>query len=260
MYDEITKETMVRVHFGCNVEDIADTVILTPVWGLGSFINCADKVLTEFAGWYRGVTLLYKNERVTVISSGIGAPIAGDCALALGYTGCSRIIFSGSAGATNCCYDIGDIVIVGEAVIGEGFSRYHSGDIKRDIFGELVSGDKEVAGRIKKIVEGNIGGYGINCHEGRVFSIDSILGERKDTFDYMIEKGCDAVEMEVSAVFTACAGVGKKAAALLLISDLPLKYRNLFEGISDSDIKHYNEIKNDLPRILLKAASGLQPT
>jgi len=101
-------------------------------------------------------------------------------------------------------------------------------------------------------------GYGVNCREGRIFSIDSILGERKDTFDYIREKGCDAVEMEVSAVFTACRRGGKKAAALILISDQPLKYRNLFEGITEIDIKRYNEIKNDLPGILLEAAAGFQ--
>jgi purine-nucleoside phosphorylase len=98
--------------------------------------------------------------------------------------------------------------------------------------------------------------YKINCHEGRIFSIDSILGERKDTFDYMKEKGCDAVEMEVSAVFTACRQGGKKAAAMIIISDLPLKYMNLFEGLTEIDIKRYNAIKLDLPGILLEAAAG----
>jgi purine-nucleoside phosphorylase len=91
-----------------------------------------------------------------------------------------------------------------------------------------------------------------------VFSIDSILGERKDTFDYMQRKGCDAVEMEVSAVFTACTQTGLKAAALILISDLPLKYRNLFEGIRESDIMRYNAIKKDLPSMLLEAADSFR--
>lgn len=256
MYDKITKETMVKVYFGCSIEDIADTVVLTPVWSLESFINRADDVLTEFAGWYKGATLTFSNKIVTVISSGIGAPMTGDCALALSYTDCENVIFSGSAGAINQCYNIGDIVVAGEAVIGEGFSRYHGEDIKKDCFGELVSGDRKAAQGIMKTIKKSISKYGIKCYEGRIFSIDSILGERKDTFEYMLEKGCDAVEMEVSAVFTACMRAKKKAVALILISDLPLKYRNLFEGISDSDIIRYNKIKYDLPKILLEAAIG----
>lgn len=256
MYDKITKETMVRTHFGCGIEDIADTVILTPIWKLQGFTGKADKVLKEFEGWYKGVTLLNNNKRVTVISSGIGSPMSGDCALALGYTDCVNVIFSGSAGAISTNYNIGDILAVSEAVIGEGFSRYHRKDIKKDCFGELAEGDKGTAERLMDVVRQYESRYGSKAYRGRIFSIDSILGERKDTFDYMQEKGCDAVEMEVSAVFTACGCTGKKAAAMILISDLPLKYRNLFEGISEADIKRYNRIRSDLPEILLEAASG----
>ena len=256
MYDKITKETMVKTHFGCSIEDVGDTVILTPIWNLEGFKKRADAVLTEFIGWYKGVTLTFGGKRITVISSGIGSPMSGDCALALGYTDCENVIFSGSAGAINRHYNIGDIMAVSEAVIGEGFSRYHREDIKKDCFGELVSGDKPTAHRLLETIRKKESVYGNACYEGRIFSIDSILGERKDTFDYMQEKGCDAVEMEVSAVFSACRQGGKKAAALILISDLPLKYRNLFEGITETDIKRYNEIKLDLPGILLEAAAG----
>ncbi|HYE84334.1 MAG TPA: hypothetical protein VEG39_19485 [Clostridia bacterium] len=258
MYDKITKETMVKIHLGCRIEDIASTVILTPIWSLEGFRDKADAVVTEFAGWYEGATLAVNNKNITVISSGIGAPMSGDCALALSYTDCENVIFSGSAGAINLDYNIGDMLAVNEAVIGEGFSRYHRDDIRKDCFGELVSGDKKVAQMLMKTISGYGSKYGVNCHRGRIFSIDSILGERKDTFDYMREKGCDAVEMEVSAIFTACRRAGKKAAAVILISDLPLKYRNLFEGITETDVKRYNEIKNDLPGILLEAAASFQ--
>lgn len=258
MYDKVTKATMVKIHFGCRIEDIADTVILTPIWGLEGFKNMADDVSAEFEGWYKGVTLTVKNRRITVISSGIGAPLSGDCALALGYTDCIKVIFSGSAGAVNQSCNIGDMLAVSEAIIGEGFSRYHGADIRRDSFGELVRGDRETAQAILDTIRNKEGKYGIACSEGRIFSIDSILGERKETFDYIQEKNCDAVEMEVSAVFTACRATGKKAAALILISDLPLRNRNLFEGITDIDIKRYNEVKRDLPGILLEIAMNFQ--
>lgn len=258
MYDKVKRETMVNIHFGCKIEDIASIVILTPIWSLESFTNVAEEVLVKFAGWYKGVTLKFNGKKITVISSGIGAPMSGDCALALNYTDCDTIIFSGSAGAVNTKWCIGDMLVVSDAVIGEGFSRYHSEDIRKDRFGEPVQGDRGTAQKLLNTVNKYQSRYGIDCCEGRIFSIDSILGERKDTFDFIREKGCDGVEMEVSAVFTACSCGGKKAAALIIISDLPLKNRNLFEGITETDIKRYNEIKHDLPEILLETAAGFR--
>ncbi|HOS70747.1 MAG TPA: hypothetical protein PL076_11705, partial [Bacillota bacterium] len=101
MYDKVKRETMVKTYFGCNNEDIASIVILTPVWRLENFASRADEVSAEFAGWYKGVTLKFGGKSITVISSGIGAPRSGDCALALSYTDCDTVIFSGSAGAVS---------------------------------------------------------------------------------------------------------------------------------------------------------------
>lgn len=254
MYDRIAKEIMISTHLGCKAEDIARTVILTPIWNLERFKSAADETIKEFFGWYKGITVLYKGQKVTVISSGIGAPMSGDCALALGYTDCENVIFSGSAGAVNPDYSIGDLLAVKRAVIGEGFSRYHREDITRDCFGELVEGDDILHQKLLRIIEEYASKLGASYHDGKIFSIDSILGETKETFGYICQKGCDAVEMEVSAIFTACRKTGKNASALIIISDLPLKYMNLFEGINAADVEKYNLIKTKLPEIILEAA------
>jgi len=162
--------------------------------------------------------------------------------------------FSGSAGAIDEKLNIGDILICNEAVIGEGFSRYHSGNIYRDCFGNVVSGSEKLAqAMIQKAV---IAAHPleVSVHKGRVFSIDSILGENKRSFDFMISKDCDAVEMEVSAVFTASKSIGRNTAALLVISDLPLRERSLFEGIQEFDEIKYKTSSYKLAEILLDAA------
>jgi purine-nucleoside phosphorylase len=105
-----------------------------------------------------------------------------------------------------------------------------------------------------EVIKKYAGQLGGNAHKGRIFSIDSILGESKETFDFILDKGCDAVEMEVSAIFTACKKAEKNAAALIIISDLPLKYRSLFEGITETDVQRYNSIKSKLPEMILEAA------
>lgn len=254
MYENIKKEVMIEKHFGCSIGDISKSVIISPVWPLSGFTERAESIVREFKGWYKGVTMLYKGNPVTVISSGIGAPMTGDCVIALGYSECENIFFSGSAGAISKKLNFGDILVCSDAVIGEGFSRYHSNDIYTDCFGNIVSGSTDLANVIFQKAMITAHSLGVSVHRGRIFSIDSILGENKRSFDFMISKDCDAVEMEVSAVFTASKSIGRNTAALLVISDLPLRERSLFEGIQEFDEIKYKTSSYKLAEILLDAA------
>lgn len=246
---------MVDKYFGCSIDDIAESVIITPIWRINDFIHAADDVIIEFSGWYRGATLLYGGKRITTINSCVGAPLTGDCVLALGYTNCSHIIFSGSAGALASEYKIGDLVVADEAVIGEGFSRYHRGNLNEDCFGKLSIGYSRIFYDLLCIAKKSIANVGAELYHGKIFSIDSILGETEESFEMMKKANCTAVEMEVSAVFTAAKKIGIEAIPLLIISDLPLKYKSLYEGITDEDMALYNIIQKKLPEILLMAAA-----
>lgn len=254
MYEGVKKEVMIERLFGCEVSDITKNVVISPIWPLQGFIEKSETVKKNFKGWYKGVTVTYKGEDITIINSGIGAPLTGDCVIALSYSQCENILFSGSAGAINDKYNFGDILICSSAVVGEGFSRFHSGDIRKDCFGETVNGCDRLAQILldKSIKIAN--DLKVSVYQGRVFSTDSILGETKESFDFMIEKGCDAVEMEVSAVFTACKAIGRNSAALITISDLPLKYKSLFEGVAEEDTLFFKNSAKALPQALLDAA------
>ena len=255
MYESIEKEIMIEKHFGCFINDISKNVIISPVWPLSGFMERAESIIKEFKGWYKGVTLIYKEKPITVISSGIGAPMTGDCVIALGYSGCENIFFSGSAGAINNKLNFGDILICSNAVIGEGFSRYHMEDLQKDCFGQTALGCEELAKELFQQSVPIAHSLGVAVHRGKIFSTDSILGENKKSFNFMIEKGCDGVEMEVSAVFTAAEAIGRNAAALITISDLPLKHRSLFHGTEEMDEKCYENTAKMLPEILLEAAA-----
>ena len=93
----------------------------------------------------------------------------------------------------------------------------------------------------------------VSVHKGEFF-YRFYIGENKRSFDFMISKDCDAVEMEVSAVFTASKSIGRNTAALLVISDLPLRERSLFEGIQEFDEIKYKTSSYKLAEILLDAA------
>jgi len=253
MYENIDNKTMIKTLFGCEVEDIKKDIIISPIWSLSRFTEKAEKVIKHFKGWYRGVSLTYKDKDITVINSCIGAPLTGDCVIALGYTSCENILFSGSAGGINDLYNFGDIVVSDCAVIGEGFSRFHKKEFIKDCFGEEVYGSKELA----DVLFNKSKDYGedirVNVYKGKIFSTDSILGENKKSFGFMMEKGCDGVEMELSAVFTASKAIGRNAAGLITISDLPLKYKSLFKGVKEKDMKAYENSAKMLPKILMEA-------
>ncbi len=257
MYENVTKEVMVKTLFGCEVSDISKNVIISPVWPLNSFIEKADSVKKQFKGWYKGVTITYKGIDISVINSCIGAPLTGDCVIALGCTPCEDILFSGSAGGISIKCSFGDLLVSRKAVIGEGFSRYHRDGLTKDCFGEEVFGSDEVAEIIIKNSRVQAEKLGLNTYKGNIYSTDSILGENKESFDFMIKRGCDAVEMELSAVFTASKKIGRKAAGLITISDLPLKSKSLFDGVKEDDILKYNNSVKIIPRILLETAVEL---
>ena len=252
MYHKVKADIFLKEMFGMEYDLFAETVIVMPIWNLEDFRKEADKVLTEFKGWYKGMTLEFKGKPITVLNSGIGAPLTGDCVLAMAHSkNVKNVIFTGSAGAVNRKYKIGDFLFSSESVIGEGYSRYVRG-LEKDCFGELSYGDVEYTKELSEKAKDLIEELGTKLHFGRNFSTDSILGENTAFFNYLEKKGCDSVEMEASAVFTAAQEAKKRVCAILLISDLPMEYRNLFEGISPEEQLKFDLLRKKIARLLLE--------
>jgi len=252
MYERVQADVFLNQMFGMEFDLFAETVIATPIWTLDDFRNGAEKVLAEFRGWYRGITVEYNGKPISVVGTNIGAPLAGDCILAMGHSkNVKNILFSGSAGALNPEYRIGDFVISDESIIGEGFSRY-ARNIGIDYFGEISHGNGDYAAEIATSAAELVKAKGSHLYSGRLFSTDSILGETKELFDFLEKKGCDAIEMESSAVFTAAFKAKKRACALVLISDLPLRYRNLFEGITLEEKARFDSLRKQIPMMLME--------
>lgn len=252
MYEKVKADVFLKQMFGMEYDLFAETVIVTPIWNLDDFRNEADKIISVFKGWYKGITLEYHGKLITIVNSGIGAPLTGDCILAMSHSSnVKNIIFSGSAGAVNPDYKIGDFVFADQSVIGEGFSRYVRG-FEIDCFGETSHGDSEYVKKLASKASGMIKELGANLYLGKIFTTDSILGESREFIDYVEKKGCDAIEMEVSAVFTAAIKANKRSCAVLLISDLPLDYRNLFEGLTSEENKKFVTLRIKIAKLLLE--------
>ena len=245
-------DVFLKEMFGMEYDLFAETVIVMPIWNLNDFRNQADKIISEFKGWYKGITIEFHGKLITIVNSGIGAPLTGDCILAMSHSSnVKNIIFTGSAGAVNPNYKIGDFIFADQSVIGEGYSRYIRG-FEMDCFGEISHGDSVYVKKLASRASAMIKELGADLYFGKIFTTDSILGESREFIEYVEGKNCDAIEMEVSAVFTAAIKANKRACAILLISDLPLDSRNLFEGLTTEENKKFDALRVNIAKLLLE--------
>ena len=246
----ITPQDVVAGYLRCEPEAIHPNVIITPVWNTG-FIDQFPGVTTVSDG--RVYEVRHRDQAISVIRSGIGAPLTGDVVLALGCTPCRRLVFTGSVGGLDPAMKIGDLLVVDRSVCGEGFSRYLSDGVSAtDRFLEIAEPDagltKSVRRNAHTVSEKEI----IPLHEGTVFSSDTILAQFFRMQDMVSRLHCFGIEMETSATFNAARLVGIQTAALLQVSDMPLAGKSLFSGRTAEENERRRLIRRTaLPEILL---------
>ena len=67
--------------------------------------------------------------------------------------------------------------------------------------------------------------FGLTARKGRVCTVDSFAAETSSLLESYAASGCEAIDMEVSAFYTAAKTVGLKAVAILYVDDEPLSGR-----------------------------------
>lgn len=230
----VQPEDIVRVFLGCSPDAIQTRVIITPVWGVQPFQEHGEKVelITEGRVW----NLYYRNIPITVIRSGIGAPLTGDVVLALGATRCHKLVFCGSVGGLDPQMSIGDLVIVEESLCGDGFSRYLSEKlIPNDSFLTAVHPNAAMTEELKRFALAECDHHSVPLHLGKVFSTDSILAQFFRLNCLWQQYGCNAIEMETAATFKATNLIGIESSALLQISDVLPAKRSFFSGRTEQE-------------------------
>jgi purine-nucleoside phosphorylase len=244
-----------RMVFHCDPDAIHADVILMPSW--------QPEVLAQ---WVERITLVgsnilyeieYQGKLISMVRSGIGAPQAGDAVLALDCTPCERILFAGSAGGLRNDMKIGGLLMPDFSYAGDGFCRYLQDDFTKDgHFLEKVSPDATLSNELLQAALPLAQDAGVRLHHGPVFCTDSILSQFRRLDFIAGELGCSGIEMESAAVFMAAHRVGIKAAALMSISDVPVRGQSLFNGRSAED-KTYRKMTRSqvLAKTLLDCAS-----
>ena len=161
-----------------------------------------------------GFTGTYKGKRVSVQGSGMGIPSIGIYSYELfNFYDVDNIIRIGSAGAISDELNIGDLVIAQGACTDSNFASQFN---LPGTFCPISS--YELLERAVNSARAK----GVNFKVGNVFSSDAFYDDAESLFDWA-KMGVFCVEMESAGLFMNAARAGKKALAILTISDCPKK-------------------------------------
>ncbi|MCB0002743.1 MAG: hypothetical protein KDI07_10815 [Anaerolineae bacterium] len=236
---------IIRLALGCEPTDIQASVILMPNWRAEIFGVHVDQLDAITPG--RLYQVKYKDQPISVIRCGIGAPLAGDTVLALGYTPCQQLIFAGSVGGLDPAMQVGDLFLANRSLSGDGYSRYLNAQvIPPDVYLQPVEPDAQLTSLVASVAADLSRQKETPFHRGTVISIDTILGQFLRLPHYVQELGCAGIEMETAAVFRAAQLVEIQACALLQVSDVIPLNKTLFTGRTAEDMARRRAIRADL--------------
>lgn len=202
------------IHIGAEPGQIAETVLmpgdpLRAKWAAETFLE-GPELVNEVRGML-GFTGTWKGNRVTIHGSGMGMPSLSIYAneLIKDY-GAQTLIRIGSTGAMQEHVKLRDVIL---AMTSSTISTP-----SRGIFRELNYAPCADWGLLKA-AEAAASTKTANVHVGGIYSSDVFYDERPDLNSEMMRHGILAVEMEAAELYTLAARYGRRALAVLTVSD-----------------------------------------
>ncbi|MBO7357845.1 MAG: purine-nucleoside phosphorylase [Lachnospiraceae bacterium] len=168
-------------------------------------------VLVNNVRGVQGYTGTYKGVKVSVMASGMGMPSIGIYSYELfNVFGVENIIRVGSTGSLNKDVKIRDIIFGMGACTNSNFARQYNlpGTYSAIADYKLLSTGIEKAKELKA-----------NFHVGNILSSDTFYDADSTCNDRWAKMGVLAVEMEAAALYMNAAYSGKRALAILTVSD-----------------------------------------
>ncbi len=203
-------------HNRANYGDFAKTVImpgdpLRAKYIAENFLD--DAILVTDVRNMLGYTGTYKGKRVSVMGHGMGMPSAGIYTHELfNFYGVETIIRIGTAGAVGENTKVGDVIIAQAACTDSNYmSTYHL----RGTFAPIADFELSIKA-YEKAKE-----LGIAVTAGNVLSKDHFYEEYPEENKAWANFGVIAMEMEIAAVYAEALRAGKKAVAMVTVSDNP---------------------------------------
>ena len=175
-------------------------------------------------------------KRVSLVGPLMGAPYAVALLDTLAAWGVQRFLFLGWCGSIAAQVQIGDIVVPERAFIDEGTSRHYGVDS-----GAVYRPEGALPGQVAAL----LGQADITHHTGAVWTTDAIYRETEPQVRQFQGKGALAVEMEVSALFSAARFRGVELCSVLVTSDR-LHDMRWQPGFKDRRFKAAREAARDI--------------
>lgn len=202
------------IHIGAAPGDIAETVLMPgdpyrARWAAETFLQDA-KLVNEVRGML-GFTGTYKGNRVTIQGSGMGMPSLSIYANELiSEYNAQTLIRIGSCGGMQAHVAVRDVII---AMSATTITSPSSGIFKEVNFAPTANFDLLSAAVAAAKAKGT------TTHVGGIYSSDVFYAERPDLDEQMVRHGILGVEMEAAELYTLAARHGRRALAVLTVSD-----------------------------------------
>lgn len=202
------------IHIGAEKDQIAPTVLMPgdpyrARWAADTFLT-APQLVNETRGML-GFTGTWNGHPVTIQGSGMGMPSLSIYAneLIRDYDA-QTLIRIGSCGGMQPQVKLRDIIL---AMTSTSISTPSSG-----IFRELNYAPVADWGLLRAAVAA-CEAKGVSPHVGGIYSSDVFYDERPDLNTEMVRHGILGVEMEAAELYTLAARYGRRALAVLTVSD-----------------------------------------
>ena len=202
------------VHIGAQSGDIAETVLMPgdpyrAKWVAETFLTDA-RLVNDVRGML-GYTGTWNGQAVSVQGSGMGMPSLSIYAneLIKDY-GVQTLIRIGSCGGMQPHVKVRDVIL---AMTATSISTP-----SRGIFKDVNFAPSADWSLLKNAADA-ASSLGLSPHIGGIYSSDVFYDERPDLNEQMVRHGILAVEMEAAELYTLAARYGRKALAVLTVSD-----------------------------------------
>ncbi len=202
------------IHIGAKPGEIAETVLMPgdpyrAKWAAETFLK-EPNLVNEVRGML-GFTGSWNGNRVTIQGSGMGMPSLSIYAneLIRDY-GAETLIRIGSCGAMQDRVNLRDVIL---AMTASTLSTPSSGIFRELNFAPAADWS------LLRAAAGAAEAKGVTIHVGGIYSSDVFYDERADLNEQMTRHGILGVEMEAAELYTLAARYGKRALAVLTVSD-----------------------------------------
>ncbi|MDO8580848.1 MAG: hypothetical protein Q7S13_05145 [Candidatus Omnitrophota bacterium] len=157
---------------------------------------------TMYTGTYEGI-------KVTTINGGRFAADTGITTEIMCNAQIKALVRIGSCGALREDIKVGDLIIVENAIIGEGVSPYY---VDKNF---TPTANQQLTDTLAKAAKSSM----LTIHRGKCWSTDAILRETREVVGKVTDQGAIAVDMVSSAFLTICQQSNVPAAVILAVSD-----------------------------------------